>query len=83
MAISPKWKTLAASAPVARVISPNNEMSVSPDDVIDIKFEAHDDHGIAARPTAEMAPEDVAFRDMTNDELSKIFYAGADKKGRY
>lgn len=41
------------------------------------------DHGIAGRPTAEMAPEDVAFRDMTNDELSKIFYAGADKKGRY
>ncbi len=34
-------------APVARVISPTEEMSVSPDEVIDIKFEAHDDHGIA------------------------------------
>ena len=25
----------------------------------------------------------IAFRDMTNDELSKIFYAGAAKKGKY
>lgn len=34
-------------APVARVISATDEMSVTPDEVIDIKFEAHDDHGIA------------------------------------
>lgn len=38
---------------------------------------------LAPRPTAEMRAEDVAFRDMTNDELSKIFYAGAEKKGRW
>lgn len=41
------------------------------------------DHGVAARTTEAMRPEDVAFRDMTNDELSKIFYAGSTKKGRY
>lgn len=40
-------------------------------------------HTEAPRTTAEMAPEDIAFRDMTNDELSKIFYAGAAKKGKY
>ena len=39
-------------------------------------------HTEAPRTTAEMAPEDIAFRDMTNDELSKIFYAGA-AKGKY
>ncbi len=33
-------------APVARVISPTEEMAVSADEEIDIKFEAHDDHGI-------------------------------------
>ena len=38
-------------APFARVISPTDEMAVAFDDVIDIKFEAHDDHGIA---TAEL-----------------------------
>ena len=43
----------------------------------------HGDHGIAPRPSEAMRPEDIAFRDMTNDELSKIFYAGAQKKGRY
>src|SRR5262249_28259284 len=35
------------NAPVARVVSPTEEMAVAADDVIDIKFEAHDDHGIA------------------------------------
>lgn len=35
-------------APFARVISPTDEMAVAFDDVIDIRFEAHDDHGIAA-----------------------------------
>ncbi|MGZ0171063.1 MAG: hypothetical protein ACKVHE_16020 [Planctomycetales bacterium] len=38
-------------APFARVISPTDEMAVAYDDVIPIKFEAHDDHGIA---TAEL-----------------------------
>ena len=38
-------------APVARIISPNEEMAVNPDEKIEIKFEAHDDHGIA---TAEL-----------------------------
>ena len=41
------------------------------------------DHGLAPRPAAAMRAEDIAFRDMTNDELSKIFYAGAEKTGRY
>lgn len=36
------------NAPVARVLSPTDEMAVAADDVIDIKFEAHDDHGIAS-----------------------------------
>lgn len=34
-------------APVARIISPTDEMAVSADDEIEVKFEAHDDHGIA------------------------------------
>ena len=40
-------------------------------------------HGTAARPTDIMLAEDIAFRDMTNDKLSEIFYAGAKKTGRY
>lgn len=40
-------QVIADRAPVARVITPNDEMAVKPDDVVDIKFEAHDDHGIA------------------------------------
>lgn len=32
-------------APVARIISPSAETSVSPDAKFEIKFEAHDDHG--------------------------------------
>ena len=38
---------------------------------------------LAPRPTAAMLPDDIAFRDMTNAELSKIFYAGAGKTGRW
>jgi len=40
-------------------------------------------HTEARRTTEVMAKDDIAFRDMTNDELSKIFYAGAAKKGKY
>ena len=40
-------------------------------------------HTEAKRTTEVMAADDIAFRDMTNDELSKIFYAGAAKKGKY
>lgn len=40
-------RVIEDKAPVARVISPTDEMSVSPDEVLDIKYEAHDDHGIA------------------------------------
>ncbi|HVW36703.1 MAG TPA: hypothetical protein VHB99_05340, partial [Pirellulales bacterium] len=40
-------QVIADRAPVARVITPNDDMAVKPDDVVDIKFEAHDDHGIA------------------------------------
>ncbi len=35
-------------APVARIISPNEESAASPDETIEIKFEAHDDHGITS-----------------------------------
>ncbi|NQV24197.1 MAG: hypothetical protein HQ518_07490, partial [Rhodopirellula sp.] len=47
-------------APFARVISPTDEMAVAFDDVIDIKFEAHDDHGIA---TAELVVYDETDRE--------------------
>ena len=40
-------QVMTDSAPVARVLTPTTEMAVATDDVIDIKFEAHDDHGIA------------------------------------
>lgn len=48
-------------APFARVISPTDEMAVAYDDVIPIKFEAHDDHGIA---TAEL----VIYDESTTEE---------------
>jgi hypothetical protein len=38
-------------APVARIVSPNGESSVRADETLEIRFEAHDDHGIA---TAEL-----------------------------
>lgn len=47
-------------APVARVINPTDEMAVSATDVLDIKFEAHDDHGIA---TAELVVYDESNRE--------------------
>ena len=40
-------EAIADAAPVARVISPSDEMAVAEDEIIDIQFEAHDDHGIA------------------------------------
>ena len=40
-------------------------------------------HQTAPRPTAAMQLADIAFRDKTNDSLSEIFYAGANRKGRY
>jgi len=43
----------------------------------------HGDHGIAPRVSGTMRPEDLAFRDMTNDELARIFYEGAERRGRY
>lgn len=39
-------QVIGDNAPVARVLTPTEEMSVAVDDVVDIKFEAHDDHGI-------------------------------------
>lgn len=39
-------QVIADNAPVARVLTPTDEMSVASDDVVEIKFEAHDDHGI-------------------------------------
>jgi len=48
-------ETIVDSAPVARVTRPTEEMAVANDEVIDIEFEAHDDHGIA---TAELVVYD-------------------------
>lgn len=50
---------IADQAPVARIISPTDELAVSATDVLDIKFEAHDDHGIA---TAELIVYDETDR---------------------
>lgn len=47
-------------APVARIISPNQESAASPDETIEIKFEAHDDHGIA---TAELVVYDTETKE--------------------
>lgn len=38
---------------------------------------------VAPRPTEAMRAEDIAFRDLTNDELSKIFYKDAKKTGNW
>lgn len=38
---------VADKTPVARVLSPTDEMAVSIDEVLEIEFEAHDDFGIA------------------------------------
>ena len=40
-------------------------------------------HDVAPRPTGTMQPGDIKFRDEANDRLSEIFYAGANRKGRY
>jgi len=37
----------------------------------------------ATRPNSEMDANDVAFWQTANDELAKIFYDGAEKKGKY
>lgn len=46
--------------PIARLLSPNDERVVADDDVIDVKFEAHDDHGIE---TAELVIYDESTRE--------------------
>ncbi|WP_443217458.1 hypothetical protein [Rhodopirellula sp. P2] len=51
---------IADKAPVARVITPNDEMAVAEDEIIEIKFEAHDDHGIEK---AELVIYDESQRD--------------------
>jgi hypothetical protein len=40
-------------------------------------------HQYAGRPSKAMQRDDLAFRQKTNGCLSDIFYAGADKKGRF
>lgn len=54
-----KVHVVADKAPVARVISPTEEIAVNASDVLDVKFEAHDDHGIA---TAELVVYDETNR---------------------
>ena len=51
---------IADKAPVARVVSPTDEMAVAVDETIEIEFEAHDDHGIA---TAELVVYDETQKD--------------------
>jgi len=46
-----KVQVIADQAPVARIVRPTDELAVALDDVLQIEFEAHDDHGIA---TAEL-----------------------------
>ncbi len=40
-------RVIADRPPVARVTSPTEEQAVGAQDVVEVKFEAHDDHGIA------------------------------------
>ncbi len=47
-------------APIARVITPNDETAVADDDVVKIEFEAHDDHSIE---TAELVIYDESTRE--------------------
>ena len=51
---------IADKAPVARIVTPTEEMAVSLEETIDIEFEAHDDHGVA---TAELVLYDESQRD--------------------
>ncbi|HSG69737.1 MAG TPA: hypothetical protein VLA12_04950, partial [Planctomycetaceae bacterium] len=46
--------------PIARLLSPTDERAVADDDIIDVKFEAHDDHGIE---TAELVIYDESTRE--------------------
>ncbi|MBI1310888.1 hypothetical protein GC176_06230 [bacterium] len=55
-----RFQVVADKAPVARIVSPTDEMAVAVDDVLDIKFEAHDDFGIA---TAELVIYDESAQD--------------------
>lgn len=41
-------EVVSDKAPVARILSPTEEMAVTADEELEIKFEAHDDHGVAA-----------------------------------
>jgi non-heme Fe2+,alpha-ketoglutarate-dependent halogenase len=43
----------------------------------------YQNHDVASRPKAAMQPGDIKFRDEANERLSDIFYAGANRKGRY
>ncbi len=56
-------------APVARIISPDEQSSVSPDESIEIRFEAHDDHGIA---TAELVVYDSEVKDGEEPEVLAV-----------
>ncbi|MEO8498205.1 MAG: DUF4175 family protein, partial [Planctomycetota bacterium] len=58
-------RVIPDKAPVARVISPTEEMTVSADEVLEIKFEAHDDHGIAK---AEL----VVYEENTDGEREEL-----------
>ena len=56
-------------APVARIISPNEESAASPDETIEIKFEAHDDHGIT---TAELVVYDTEVKEGEEPKILAI-----------
>jgi hypothetical protein len=58
-------QVIADKAPVARVLSPTEETAVAFDDVVEIQFEAHDDHGIAM---AEL----VVYEETEDGEEPKI-----------
>lgn len=40
-------RVLEDRAPVARILSPTDDVAVDPDETIEIEFEAHDDYGVA------------------------------------
>jgi hypothetical protein len=40
-------------------------------------------HQHAGRPIKAMQADDLAFRHQANECLSDIFYAGADRKGKF
>ncbi|MGB7342979.1 MAG: hypothetical protein WBD20_02090, partial [Pirellulaceae bacterium] len=59
-------ETIPDAAPIARVISPTDEVAVANDEVIEIEFEAHDDHGIAK---AELVIYDDSRKDENGDSV--------------